>query len=288
MRMKLGTVVLSGLSLVLGSGCIVVIADHGCWSDGEARVWITSTEERTIEGSGLSALEVRTHNGAVDFQGQPDGAPASVTVKKKAGGRTDAEAQEAMAAIEVIVEPNGDTTRIGWRWRGIKHRHWSGDVSFEIRAPGSTELDLETHNGAIAVRGATNDVDVETHNGELILEASGKSLSAQTHNGSVKAAFSGASLDLETHNGQIVVDLSGCKSVSGSVTTYNGSVRLAVGTEVSATLQCRTHNGTVDCNVPLNESRQSRGALEGTLGAGGGKLDVVTHNGEIHIDRSSS
>ncbi|MEK7757243.1 MAG: hypothetical protein AAB385_08525, partial [Planctomycetota bacterium] len=62
-----------------------------------------------------------------------------------------------------------------------------------------------------------------------------------------------------------------------------GAVRVAVGKNTAATLQCQTHNGGIDCDAPLSDAQKSRGELTGKLGAGGPSLGVVTHNGSIRV-----
>jgi len=266
------------------SGCVIVAVDDGCRSWGGPLVWTEATEERPIDTAGLTALEVVTHNGEIDFQSQPAGDAASVTITKKAGGTTRADAEEALAAIDVFVEPTGNgKTRIGWRWKMPKKPRWSGDVSFAIRAPGTINLDVETHNGAIAAAEVTGNVRTVSHNGQVKVRSSGGKLTAETHNGDVDVSYAGPQVNVNTHNGEASVDLSGCAAVTGSIVSHNGEVRLAVGKDTAATLKCQTHNGRIHCDAPLTDREKSAGQLTGKLGSGGGVLDVVTHNGSIRV-----
>jgi len=255
---------------------------------GEPSVWTEAVEERPIDATGLTALEVRTHNGSIDFQSQPAGGSASVTITKKAGGVSQEDAEEAMAAINVFVEPAGNgKTQISWKWAVPKKARWSGDVSFAIRAPGNLQFDAETHNGAVSVAEVDGDVKVVSHNGKLKIQSSTGTLHAETHNGKVDATYAGPHVNLSTHNGEVSADLSRCGAVAGSITTHNGAVRVSVGENTSATLKCRSHNGGVDCDAPLAESHKAKGELSGKLGAGGRSLGVVTHNGSIRVKSTS-
>lgn len=275
-----------GLLLSLASsGCIVVIADVDDWESNH-RAKVTATEERTFEPSGVSAVDVETQNGSVTFDGQAGDGAAQVTVTKIGRGTTQEEAQAAMDAIEVYVEPNGGTVQLGWRWKTHKKRNWSGEVSFDIKAPGRLNLDVETHNGEIKVAGVTGDADIETHNGEINVNAAGKTLDAESHNGEINVVFAGSSVDISTHNGEVTADLSRCSAVTGSVTSMNGAVNVSVGTATSATLEARTHNGGIDCVAPLTDMKKSKHGLDGKLGSGGGKLEIETHNGAIAIKGS--
>ncbi len=266
------------------SGCIIVAVDGGGWSCGGPLIWTEATEERPIDTAGLTTLEVVTHNGAVDFQSQPPDGAASVTITKKAGGTTRADAEEALAAIDVFVEPPGNgKTRIGWKWKTPKRSRWSGDVSFAIRAPGTINLDVETHNGTITAAEVTGDVRAVSHNGQVTVRSSGGKLNAESHNGDVDVKYAGPQWTVGTHNGEASVDLSGCAAVTGSIISHNGEVRLAVGKDTATTLKCQTQNGGIHCDAPLTDREKSAGQLTGKLGSGGGILGVETHNGSIRV-----
>ena len=273
-----------GLMLsLLSSGCIVVIADVDGWDGGGPRVNVIATEERTFETNGVSAVDIETHNGSITFDGQAGGGAGQVTITKKAGGRTKEEADAAMENIEIVFEPKGDTFQMGWRWKLPRKRGWNGDVSFAVKGPAELNLSTETHNGPITVAGVVGAVEVESHNGEIKVNSSGKSLEVEAHNGEINAVYAGPSVSLSAHNGEITADLSGCREVTGDVTSHNGDVRVSVGKDTSATVEARTSNGGIDCSAPLSDVRKSRRSLDGKLGAGGGKLEVETHNGAIAI-----
>lgn len=277
---------IAGIGLMLSlmsSGCIVVIADVDGWDGGGPRVNVTTTEERTFETNGVSAVDIETHNGSITFDGQAGGGAGQVTITKKAGGRTQEEADQAMAAIEIVFGQKGDVFEMGWRWKTPRKRYWNGDVSFAVKGPGQLDLDAETHNGPITVAGAVGAVEIESHNGEIKVNAAGKSLDVEAHNGEINAVYSGPSISMNAHNGQIIADLSGCRDVTGEVSSHNGDVRISVGKDTSTTLAARTSNGGIDCSAPLSDMKSSRRSLDGKLGSGGGKLEVETHNGAIAI-----
>ena len=266
-----------------GNGCIVVGIS---WSGPS--VWEQGATQRIdLDAANLSALEVRTHNGAIAFTGQSGSADAFVDVTKKGGGRTSEDALAALAAIDVYVEPAGaGSQRIGWRWKGLKGLTWRGQVSFDIHAPSNLNLSARTHNGSVTVKGVSGDAHLVTHNGQIAVESSTGTLYAETHNGGVNADYSGGDITLKTRNGQIVVDLSRCSAVGGSVTTRNGGVELIVGDKTSAKLNCTTRNGRIRCGVPLKEVDVTRHHLTGTIGTGDGNLKLTTRNGSVRIKKA--
>lgn len=270
-----------------GTGCIVV--GIGGWSSwGGPAVWTeASTSQISIDSANLQAMEVRTHNGSITFDGQPAGATeALVHVTVKAGGLTQADAERAFEAVDVyVVRVGAGMQRIGWKWKGIKQSTWRAQVDFDIKAPGELSFDGETHNGAIKIMGVAGDVRVVTHNGPVNVESRDGRLHAKTHNGSIVAAYVGDHLTLRTHNGRVAADVNRCAALTGSITTHNGSIEIVVGDGMSADLSCQTHNGSITCDVPLDASHFSRRKLTGTIGSGEGDLDIVTHNGSVRIRR---
>lgn len=274
--------VLAALLPLASAGCIVIRTNTWHWRT----VWTdVATERVPIDTADLQALTARTHNGSISFDGQIAGTPeAWVVFNKKGGGRTVAEAEEALEAIRVHVKPAGSGAyRIGWKWDGVKHHTWHGQVGFEIHAPGNLRFDGETHNGSLNVKGVSGDVRVVTHNGQVTVDSSDGKLYAQTHNGGIEASYAGSEVTLITHNGHVAADLNRCASVSARIETHNGGVKVAVGEDTSGCLTGSTHNGTIQCDLPLSELKASRRELTGTMGSGEGDIEVTTHNGSIRI-----
>ena len=167
----------AGLAWLACAGCTLA----------EPRVWIEQTQELSFQTAGLTALEVRTHNGAINFESQPQAQDeATVTVTKKAGGHTQEQAERVMQAIDVYSQRKPDgTQRLGWKWARIKHLDWRATVSFEIHAPANLHFDGETHNGAVTAEGITGNVRAVTHNGRVEAASQGEKLHAETHNGTI-------------------------------------------------------------------------------------------------------
>jgi hypothetical protein len=264
------------------------LANLGCLNLGTTTWTPKTTETIRLDTTGLSELEVRTHNGSIEFVGQSvEAGESSVVVTKRAGARSQESAEEALQALQVFVEPAGPgVQRIGWRWTTNRKMSWSAEVDFVVRAPSTIRLDADTHNGGIKVSGAKNDIRLLTHNGSVQIDASQGALRACTHNGRVDARYEGGDIQLTSHNGHLTADLSRCAAVRGILTTHNGSVELIASESTSAGLQCHTHNGRVQSDWPLrNESKSSRTELVGDLGTGGGLLRLETHNGAIRIKK---
>ncbi len=263
------------------------LASMGC-NFGGARVWTEAvTESHRVDASGLSSLEVRTHNGGIRYQGDGTTQEATITVTKKAGGRTRKDAEQAFDALDITIEPNeAGTCRVGWAWKTPRRSRWSADVNFMVVAPSKLNLMAESHNGAIGVTGAAGETRLVTHNGHIEVTASGPMLRAETHNGGIQAGYEGRDLRLSTHNGAIRADLSRCGPVGGELSTHNGAIQLTVSSTTAADIECSTHNGRIQFDPPVSVGKVSRTNLEGKLGPGGPPLELETHNGSIRVKKS--
>ncbi len=270
-------------TLIFVSGCIVVVS-AGCDWERSPLAWTEETVQIPMETAGLTAIEVRTHNGEIEFTGQPAGTPGTVTVRKKASGSSIADAKEAMAAIEIVSERSASGEhKLAWRWKGDKKSRWAAEVAFAIQAPGNLRFDAETHNGAVTASAIAGDAKVVTHNGKIKVDSRDGKLHAVTHNGAIAATYNGPSVTLETHNGEIKADLRESGRVRGDITTHNGAIELSVGAGTAADLVAETDNGKVSYDAPITVGSAAKSRLEGKLGPGGDRLELTTHNGSINI-----
>lgn len=234
------------------------------------RVWIEETVTQPLPMSALTELTIKTHNGHIGFEGRPDISDGTITVSKRAGGRTLDQAEEAMDAIEVAVESSGDGhTTLGWKWSVPRAFGWGAQVDFDVVARGSVNLQAQTHNGQIKVSGLSGDVEALTHNGGISMQTTGSNVEAKSH------------------NGQIVAGLDCDGAVGGSMATHNGHIQVTFGDAGSAIVACETHNGAINADSAIPLKHTSKRRAEAKIGAGEGRLTLITHNGGISIKKSS-
>jgi hypothetical protein len=228
-------------------------------------------------------LDIRTHNGDVDYAGQTVGSPSGISVHKRAGGSSMENAREALAAMEIVSERVGGDLKLSWRWKGDKRSRWVGVVAFRVQGPNRVNLAVETHNGEVKAAGLAGNVKIVSHNGMVNVDSRDGTLEAVTHNGGLHATYAGSQLRLETHNGTVRADLRQCGPLRGDIHTHNGAVEVQVGPQTAAEIVARTSNGSVTSQAPIEVKAASRTRLEGRLGTGGEKLDISTHNGSVQI-----
>ena len=147
---------------------------------------------------------------------------------------------------------------------------WS--VSFVIYVPRNTNLDLETHNGPIAVKQVVGRMELSAQNGPISLSGVGGEVRAETQNGPLQVRltgnrWNGAGLDAETRNGPIQV---------------------AIPEGYNAMLETGTVNGPMQTDFPITmtlNGRMSWKRFTTKLGDGGAPVRVVTTNGPVTLSR---
>lgn len=135
--------------------------------------------------------------------------------------------------------------------------------------PEASDLDLETLNGGIEVKGVYGDIRFEAVNGGIRLADLG---------GDVRGS---------TVNGGVVVRLAGdrWRGRSLDVDTTNGSVKLQIPEEYSADVETGTVNGSIDLAFPVTIQGKIGRSLRFTLGDGGARVRVQTVNGDVRLMR---
>ena len=122
----------------------------------------------------------------------------------------------------------------------------------------------------IDVSGLSSDVSVSTVNGGIEVASTG-TVEAKTVNGSIDAS-------------------TGAASWSGTLEfkTVNGSIHLSLPAGAAADVSAQTLNGDFASDFPLTVEAGEWGPkrISGSIGSGGGRLDLETVNGEIEIRKS--
>ncbi len=238
--------------------------------------------EDTFRWSGELAagttLEVRGMNG--DVQARPSSGRTVEVVAVKRGDdddptAVDIEVIEGTAGIEVCaVYPGKRGTRNSTCDHGDDdHDDWEDNdvvVDFTISVPSGVAFEGSTVNGGIDVSGLTSDVSVATVNGGIDVTSSG-TVEAKTVNGSINASTGAASW-----NGTL------------EFKTVNGSIHLSLPAGAAAAVSAQTLNGDFSSDFPLTVEAGEWGPkkVSGSIGSGGGRLELETVNGEIEIRKS--
>ena len=148
-------------------------------------------------------------------------------------------------------------------------RRESWGVSWEVRVPMATDLDIETHNGGISVTEVTGRIEFDARKGGMYLRGVGGDVVGETTNGGLHIELDGDNWDGEGLD----------------VKTTNGGVTIQVPSDYSAELETGTVNGGISIDFPVMVQGRIGRRLSVTLGEGGPTVRAVTTNGGVKIVR---
>lgn len=221
-------------------------------------------------------LEIRGLNG--DIEARPATGRQAEVVAHRTARRSDpnevrVEVEETASGVIVCaIHPSksGETpTRCSDLDRGGRRiKDTDVVVDFEVRIPAGTRFVGKTVNGSIDTSALDGDVRVYTVNGGIAVSDS-RTVAAETVNGAIEASMTQSEWD-----GTL------------ALTTVNGSIELALPESINATVTAETVNGSLSSDFPLTVQSGRRWGprkLEGTIGTGGGRLQLETVNGGIQL-----
>ncbi len=195
--------------------------------------------------------------GAIEITGwDNDSVTVATTMRGRDAGETDLSFTETAAGLEIRS-----------RYIGPRRRHYSSDVSLEIKVPRRFDLQLDTMGGDIRITSVEGDIRGKTMGGSLKLS-------------DLKGA-----LNLTTMGGPITLKQS---QVNGKVSTMGGEVLLE---DVTGDVKGSSMGGKVVYKNVTNSRGQSTGE-EVKITSMGGEIsvddapagaDVTTMGGDIEI-----
>jgi DUF4097 and DUF4098 domain-containing protein YvlB len=202
-----------------------------------------------------------------------DRAQIEIVASVKAVAPTEAEAQRLVD--ETRIETNG-VVRALYPEEMSRSRsdRRSVSVSYKVRVPRSTNLDLKSVNGGIGVAGVSGEIRLHTVNGGVSMTGVSGDVMARTTNGGITASLAGSEWE----------------GRGLDVQTTNGGVTLSVPTDYSADLSASTRNGGISLDGVSHRNgdvqrERNRNHYEGELGRGGAPIRAETSNGGIRIRR---
>jgi DUF4097 and DUF4098 domain-containing protein YvlB len=245
---QVGVLALLGTAALFGLfGCDVEeVINAAAGGNVEAILEVTET----FEVAGLLDLDIESSNGYVIVQSD-ETTNVFVTAKLRSRANTLEKAEERVNAIVFDMIQDGNNLLLRYRTsdQTADVRKYSG-VSFEVTVPAQADIEVDTSNGAITIRGIEGQFNLDTSNGAIYLSDLIGVVDADTSNGAIDVdGFSGV-IDLETSNGAIDIE-----DVEADVNarTSNGRIHFS-GILVGDSHQLRTSNGAIEVKVPLGAS----------------------------------
>ena len=250
------------------AGCDVQVGKEGELSvnvaEGRARdEWVRSY---TIQPGGT--LDIVNVNGRIEATGTA-GTQIEVRAERIVRDHATETAEQRLREVKMLEEVSASRVRIeaeAPRDAGILGHRSSLNVTYRVSVPAGVAVNLETENGEILLDNLNGRVTVSTTNGRVNGKALSGPLSLESTNGGVQLDFAAVGGDIQ-------------------VSTTNGGIRLGLPGGVKATLDASCVNGeiTVDDELMLQASENSRRRLSGTFNGGGPRIAASTVNGGIRI-----
>ena len=170
----------------------------------------------------------------------------------------------------------------------INIRPTSQRVVVDVTVPRQAKLNLHTGDGRVRLDDVKGDVRVSTGDGRIEGDGLDGALDASSGDGRIEVRGRFDRLRLHTSDGRIQAEvLAGSKMAGGwSVSSGDGSVRLALPDGFAADLDAHTGDGHITLNFPVTMSGSlSRSTLRGKMNGGGEYLEVRTGDGNITVDK---
>jgi DUF4097 and DUF4098 domain-containing protein YvlB len=189
--------------------------------DCEDKESYEEVETKTMPFKGGNALFAETQNGGIKIESWEKDS-IKIEAKKKAWADTEEEAKEKVEKTELQIKEVKNGIRI--ETPGVE----KFSVSYKIRIPKNTALELKTMNGGIEVKNITGEIKAKTMNGSISLIGIYGEVEAETMNGGVEyevdTLVSSSNISLNTMNGGICASVPETPELSIYARVQNGKI----------------------------------------------------------------
>jgi hypothetical protein len=294
------TGVVIAILMALSTGCYEMVEPvcDGLPAEGLDRIEVQSdggsVELRRVEGAEFVELEGEIHIVAASMRSAGRQAE-DITLEFYAEGNTamlileiPPEVQPAWGEL-ILTVPEGFSSSIETTNAPVTVEGLDGDLRVETTNGKVTVTDVngavkvETTNGQVTVTGVNGAVGVESTNGAVTLTDIRGDLVGGTTNGKVSVTGHVGNFDLDTTNAAIDLDSVLPDGGYGYAASTNGSIELALPADISATLEARTTNGSIDIDEINFDGQLHDDWASVIFGDGAGEIVLSTTNGSIQV-----
>ncbi|MDP9147682.1 MAG: DUF4097 domain-containing protein [Acidobacteriota bacterium] len=195
-------------------------------------------------------------------------ASASMTVRDIRGPVT---ATSASGAIQL------DHVERDVRMTSMSGDVHASDIGDDVRASSAS--------GEITIRNAKGDVRANSLSGRVQVLGLGGRVEANSASGSIEVQ--GATADAKAHSASGEVNIAGDPGANGywDLKTASGKVQLNVPLAANFHLSAESASGEIRADIPIVIEEQNKHSLRAHVGDGGGRVEVRTVSGEIHVSK---
>ena len=244
--------------LVVGSGC-----PH---NNNDYDYKLEVTETRTWPVSSITQIAATTKNGNIEVSATQD-TEITAVITKRCYGKNRADAEDYIDNVVVEDSIAGNLLTLTADMPDGR-RNYGADL--EIFAPESTYLNLATVNGNLSLTNTTAGANLLGTNGNI---------STQNFRGSINGVITNGNVNCD------YAELAAGESAALVIT--NGNTQLSLPSNVSATFDAQTTNGSVavtgfpSVTYTINETNHKAGTIGGSPGSA--SISIIITNGNITI-----
>jgi DUF4097 and DUF4098 domain-containing protein YvlB len=153
------------------------------------------------------------------------------------------------------------------------------DIGDDVRASSAS--------GEITIRNATGDVRGHSLSGAVHVFHPGGRIEAESASGGIE--IQGAKFDVKAHGVSGELKIHGDPGEHGfwDLKTVSGAVQVAVPANANFRFSSEATSGNIRTDIPIVVEEQGKHSLRAHVGNGGGRIEVRTVSGEIHISGSN-
>lgn len=165
--------------------------------------------------------------------------------------------------------------------------HVNRRVEINIHMPKQGQVKLHTGDGSIHLSNFKGNMELDSGDGSLEVEAVDGALHAHTGDGHINADGRFDGLQIRTGDGRVDTRAEAGSTLGTTgweVETGDGSVTLAIPSNLAADVELQSGDGHINLDIPLTvEGRLKDNHLQGKMNGGGPPLRVHTGDGSIAL-----
>jgi hypothetical protein len=146
-----------------------------------------------------------------------------------------------------------------------------------------SDIRVSSTSGSVTVANTRGDVRVNDVSGNIRVSSPGGRIEADTSSGEVE--IQGASSDVKARSSSGRVSVQGNLGADSywELKTISGRVQVGVPSSANLHLSAEAVSGEIRTDIPIVIEEQGKHSLRAHMGRGGGRVDVHTVSGEIHV-----
>ena len=220
---------------------------------------------RTLDVGPDAALSIGNISGDIHVEG---GAGSSIVIDAVKSVEDEDDA-ELLSGVDIAVSQLGNRVRVSTEHtgrRGRRHRDHDGSVSvsYRVKVPKGTEVEIQSVSGNVVLVGVEGTASAQSVSGDVRVTDVSELVQAKSVSGNVEVhrARSGRHADVESVSGEVLVE--GIEASELTVSSVSGDVRLRDVSSRRASLES------------VSGDLEYTGSI-----AASGRYDFQTHSGDV-------